>query len=168
MINIILSEQVFLRYPMNMPRSKELSGAEKRRLKVAADLRKAGGEPGQKKLCFQNTETSGTASTASNSLPDSNITSIVKVEVVEQHDLVPNPRPADADRAAECQLDELVLPVSVESESHLQQSVDDNHDNVTDTVDNLCSSTSTQSSFVWPTSRYEKLHLLSTLPNQPI
>ena len=128
-----------------MPRSKELSGAEKRRLKVAADLRKAGDEPSQKKLCFQNAETSATESTVSDSLPQSNVTGIVEVEVVEHSLVVPSPRPADADRPAECQIDELVLPVSVESESHLQQSADDNVD---DTADSLGSSTSTQSSFV--------------------
>lgn len=154
-----------------MPRSKELSGAEKRRLKVAADLRKAGDEPSQKKLCFQNAETSATESTVSDSLPQSTVTGIVEVEVeVVEHSLVPSPRPADADRPAECQIDELVLPlpVSVESESHLQQSADDNVDDTVDAADSLASSTSTQSSFIWPTIRHEKLHLLSILPNQPI
>ena len=149
-----------------MPRHKEISGAQKRRLKVVADLRKVGSEPGQKKLCLTSNALSFTsettaASTSSDSPPesDSKINGTVKAVEVE-HSL---PLPADAGRAVEYQVDELVLPVAVPTKSQLLQSVVDKD---ADVVHNK-STVSTQSNFAWPTNRTDKLHLLSTSPNQP-
>lgn len=155
-----------------MPRNIELSGAEKRRMKVVADLRKAGDEPGQKKLCFQSrpnaeacTTDTETGPTASESPPtESNITGTVSD--VEHCLPISSAGDADPDRAVEsCEIDELML--STGTESQLLHSLDDD-DN--ENVDDSCSITvmaSTESSFAWPSSRDGKLHLLRDSPSQP-